>query len=58
MSNKDDLRILGEVKPGKCDIRLSDADMGRLEKIAKIEEATKSDIMRRALRLLFKQYEK
>lgn len=43
-------------KPGKCDVRLSEDEMAMLEKLADIEEVTKSDIMRKALRLLFKTY--
>lgn len=46
------------VKPGKCDVRLSEDEMAMLEKLADIEEVTKSDIMRKALRLLFKTYSK
>ena len=46
------------VKPTKCDVRLSETEMAMLEKLADIEEVTKSDIMRKALRLLFKTYNK
>lgn len=46
------------VKPGKCDVRLSEDEMSMLEKLADIEEETKSEIMRKALRLLFKTYNK
>lgn len=54
----DILASLGEVKPGKCDVRLSDEEMKMLTRLADIEEVTKSDIMRKALRLLYKQYTK
>lgn len=46
------------VKPGKCDVRLSEDEMSMLEKLSNIEEVTKSDIMRKGLRLLFKTYNK
>ena len=48
----------GSVKPAKCDVRLSEDEMSMLEKLADIEEVTKSDIMRKALRLLFRTYNK
>ena len=58
---KEKLDILGSlaaVKPGKCDVRLSDEEMKMLTHLADIEEVTKSDIIRKALRLLYKQYKK
>ena len=54
----DILASLGEVKPGKCDVRLSDEEMKILNLLADREEVTKSDIMRKALRLFYRQYEK
>lgn len=60
MSKKDIAEKLIDfaVKPGKCDVRLSEEEMSMLEKLSDIEEVTKSDIMRKALRLLFRTYNK
>lgn len=44
------------VKAGKCDVRLDENEMAMLEKLADIEEVTKSDIMRKGLRLLHRAY--
>lgn len=46
------------VKSGKCDVRLSETEMEMLEKLVDIEEVTKSDIVRKAIRLLFRTYTK
>ena len=46
------------VKDGKCDVRLSADEMAMLNKLADSEDATKSDIMRKGLHLLFKTYSK
>ncbi len=46
------------VKSGKCDVRLSETEMVMLQKLADTEEVTKSDIVRKAIRLLFKTYNK
>lgn len=46
------------VKPGKCDVRLSETEMAMLQKLADTEEVTKSDIVRKAIRLLFRTYTK
>ena len=61
MKNKKDVaeKILDfAVKPSKCDVRLSEDEMSMLEKLADREDVTKSDIMRKGLRLLFKSYNK
>lgn len=60
MSKKDVLtNVLDHaVKPGKCDVRLSETEMAMLQKLADTEEVTKSDIVRKAIRLLFKTYSK
>lgn len=44
-----------EVLPKKCDVRLSETEMQWLTQMANNSGCTKSDIMRLALKNLFKQ---
>lgn len=46
------------VKPGKCDVRLTEDEMLMLNKLAEDEDITKSDVMRKGLHELYKKSSK
>lgn len=46
-----------DVKPGKCDVRLSEDEMATLNRLSDTYGVTKSDIMRNALKLFSRELE-
>jgi hypothetical protein len=44
------------VKPKKCDVRLTEDEVAMLNKLADKNDLTKSDVMRKGLHLLYSTY--
>ena len=42
-----------KVKSGKCDVRLSPDELSMLDELAEQNDATKSDVMRKALKAFY-----